>query len=640
MNRPRQQSGSLRLVPPTVASYVQRIHRILCILWAIGFALLPTCLFGQADTKDESIAVENLWPSDVTIEDAPPQPMIESAFTELWAAALEHDETDLKQELISLMEQLHRKGIDQSEQTKFIRGLVKESNHHTVNVALASLLVALDDEASGKLLFEMIQPNQIEISQIVEPALAKWNYSPAIELWRKRLKDPRVRRTHLQLAIEGLGNVKDQTSFDSLLAIATDVFYERPSIRLGAARAAGAIGGDGLVERCVDLSKSESASRTLNHLCCIALLANQDSDESVSLLQELMVSKSGAVSGAAWERMIEIDSAKALPFTEQSVGSEDPIVRQAVVTTWLEQPTVERIDLIGGLLNDRHPDVRVAARIALWRLANRNEQFDRRVRDVAMKVVTARASNFGGLEQSLLLLTALDHKPVAERAVELLAHKHPNVFVTAAWALRRLKVEEMNKGMLRWATRTGDQEISKFRSGRRVSLHHLDQVAHLFDAFGEAEYGDAEDLLRKFIMLVPDPRDTTNPTGVGPNCRAAAITALGKLYRDNPDRGLVQQFVGRMNARGRAGGYDVPEMWSTTAIALGRMNAKSEIDELRKYYTGGPPVDGSNYASAWALRELTGEEFPPPVPRIILESKFDLKPIGSRIESAEGGTSR
>lgn len=599
-------------------------------------AFSPTMASGQSQSDDEAMVVRNLWPEDILIEDAKAVPVVESSFTELWLDTLGHDENDLKQELISQMEQLHEIGVDQSAHLERIRGLVDDENHHTVNVALASLLVALDDEASKELLFGMIRPSQIEISQIVEPAFARWKYEPAIELWRDRLKDQqRVRRVHLILAIEGLGVVGDQESLESLVEITTDFHFERPSIRLAAARAAGAIGGDGLVEKSVVLAESRLSNPSLNQLCAVALLAKQDSAEAISLLQKLMVRDLGAVAGAAWNRMVEIDSAQALPFTEECASSEDPIVREAVVKTWFEQPSVERIVQIGGLLNDRHPDVRLAARVSLRRLASRSEEFGQAVRDVAMKVIYAPQSNFGGLEECLILLAALDHKPVAERAVELLSHDRPEVYITAAWALRKLQVEEMNERMLRYATRISDREIAKFRSATRVSLFHLEQVAHLFDAFGETGYREAEGVLRKFIPLVHDPMDAVNPTGVGPNSRSAAITALGKLYSDDPDRELVSQFVERMNARGRDGGYDIPEVWATSAKALGRMKAASALDELRKYYTGGPPVDGVNYAAAWSIQKLTGESFPPPVPRVVKLGRFDLKPIDDRLEPSK-----
>ena len=612
-----------------------RIHLVWAATLLFCIGLMPSgFVFGQVDGDDE-IRVENIWPADIIIEDAPPVPIVDPAYMDLWMEQLERDETDVKQELIAKLEQVHHAGIDLSGKVMTIRGLVNQDNHHSVNMALISLLVALDDRESAPMLFEMIQPNQIEDSQIVEPALAKWKYSPAVELWRKRLQEENVRRTHLLLAINGLAAVGDKDSVDSLLSIATDVQYERPSIRLAAARAIGEIGGEHLVEECTQLADSQQANPRMDRLCCVAMLAKQDSDEAIALLQELMCDESGAVAGAAWKRILEIDSKLALPYVERCAGSQDPMVREAIVTTWLEQPNLDRIDLLGAMLDDRHPDVRNAARKALMELSTKNDQFDKRVVATAMKSVDPATTSYRGIEQGLLLLTALDHKPVADRAAMLLDHQHPNVNVTAAWALRNLRVKDTYEKMLQRATKISMREIGKFNSGTKVSLIDLEQVAHLFDAFGEAQYEPAANLLERFIPVVADPKDTTNPKGLGANSRAAAITALGKIYRDDPDRGLVSQMVQRLNARGRTGAADVPEVWATAAIALGRMKATSEVDQLKQYYTGEPPVDGANYACAWAIRELTGEDFPPPVPREFKVHNFKVTPTDARMTTSD-----
>lgn len=593
---------------------------------------------GQADADadaDDEIQVENVWPADITVEDAAPVPVVDAAYMDLWMRQLDREESDVKQELIAKLEQLHHAGIDLSGEVKRIRELIQEDSHRLENMALISFLVALDDQESAPMLFELVQPNQIEISQIVEPALARWQYSPAVELWRKRLKDKGVRRTHLLLAIDGLAAVGDETSLDELLSIATDTHYESPSIRIAAARAVGAIGGENLFEECASLAKTEQGNPRLNRLCCIAMLARQDSDDAIALIQQLMCDESGAVAGAAWERVLEIDSKLALPYVERCKGNPDPIVRKAIVMTWFDQPNVERIDLLGETLDDRHPDVRIAARKAMMQLASQNDEFRKRVIAAAMKSINGRATSFRGIEQGLVLLTALDHKRAADRAVELLSHQHPNVYVTAAWTLRNLRVEDTYEPMLRRATEISRREIGKFNSGTKVSLIHMEQVAHLFDAFGEAEYAPSVNLLESFIPVVADPKDATNPKGVGANSRAAAITALGKIYREDADRDLVSKMVQRLNARGRTGAADVPEVWATAAIALGRMKAVSQVDQLRQYYEGEPPVDGANYACAWAIRELTGEDFPPPVPREIQLHQFKVKPIESRLTSSD-----
>ena len=189
-------------------------------------------------------------------------------------------------------------------------------------------------------------------------------------------------------------------------------------------------------------------------------------------------------------------------------------------------------------------------------------------------------SGYRGVEQALLLLGALDHKNVAGVAVELLEHDHPRVLVTAAWALRVLQVKETLPSMLDRAIRVSHVFLGG-RSKRATmgGAVGMDQVAHLFDAFGQMKYREAEDLLRKYIPKNLD---------IGENSRPAAITAIGKLYQDDPDPELVGQLVARLHDW-ESDPAEINLVCSMSAIALGRMNAESAMKDLEKYFQGDPP---------------------------------------------------
>ena len=575
----------------------------------------------QIDESARPLEVKNLWPQDITIEFLPPKKMIIPAYQKLWREALRHSETDLRQELISVLEQLHRDGIDQTDFAPEVRALINDDVHPTVKIAAASLLVELNDEASAKLLFRMIKPGRIEFSQIVEPALARWNYQPAISLWNKRLMEKQVRRTHLILAIECLEIVNDTSVVNRLLEIALDP-NSQSSFRFPAARAVGKIGHEGLDELAIELAKRKSSNSVINRLCSIALLANQQSEPAIGLLQELMLDDVGAVAGAAWHRVLEIDSELAVPYAKECLSSDDPHVRKSAIDALHQQPSLKRIDLIGGMLSDRHPDVRTRARESLRQLANQSSKFDDRVRAAGMAAVNVSPPNYRGIEQGLILLAALDHQAVASRATELLGHDHPKVFVTAAWTLRMLKLEDTLDQLLVHAEETSEMVFKQTRNeDESISMDHLDQIAHLFDLFGETDFRKSEALMRKFVP---------KKTELGINARPAAITALGKFHYDDPKSELVPQFVKRMNDQ-EGDNPDISEVWATCAIALGRMKATSTLNELRQYYGGEPPVDGLNYAAAWSIREMTGEEIPPTVARILKTTGFNLEPSGSRL---------
>ena len=128
-----------------------------------------------------------------------------------------------------------------------------------------------------------------------------------------------------------------------------------------------------------------------------------------------------------------------------------------------------------------------------------------------------------------------------------------------------------------------------------------DQVSHLFAAFGDQQYREADSILRTFI-----PKDYT----LGTHSRRAAIWALGLIHDGELDEDLAAKLVDRLN--------DVvslePEedvVRQMCAVSLGRMGAKSSLDDLRKY--SGTLGFGS-LGCAWAIEKMTGEKMPPMPP--------------------------
>jgi hypothetical protein len=580
----------------------------------------------QADDPIAELRVENLWLLDPDLTLPAEILKFDPAYRPLWMEAIQHPEADLQQEIAAMFDRVQRAGNDDySDQADVFRKLILDDNHHTLNVALASLLCTIDDRDSADRLFEILNPKRIELSQVVEPALARWDYKPIREIWRSRLDDPGVRRSHLVLAIEGLMQVRDEPAADRLLEMAMDR-REKSALRIAAARAVGHIHSDGLLSAAQQLSADVSAEGIINRLCAVAFLARHESEPANELLQRLSLDAEPTVAAGAWRRLLQIDSALAVTQADDCLTNDDPIVRGLAVQSLFEQPTVVRIDQLGVMMDDRHPDVRKAARISLHRLALVSDEFDRRVRVAGMKSVQESASGYRGVEQALLLLGALDHKNVAGVAVELLEHDHPRVLVTAAWTLRVLQVKETLPSMLDRALRVSDVYLGKkYKQQTTVGgAAGLDQIAHLFDAFGQMEYHAAEDLLRKYIPKQLD---------LGANSRPAAIGAIGRLNQGHPDPKLVAQLVARLHDWASDPGEIFP-VCSMSAIALGRMKANSAVKDLERYFLGKPPRGLLDYSSAWSIREITGRDFPAPVAQFAYKSGFNLTPGRARIEAA------
>ena len=213
-----------------------------------------------------------------------------------------------------------------------------------------------------------------------------------------------------------------------------------------------------------------------------------------------------------------------------------------------------------------------------------------------------------GLEQATILLTLLDHKPAAARLVELLTNGRAEVYITAAWGLRRLAVPETLPGVL--------SHVESQQRRLRAAADHPDattilldhQLSQLNQLLGQQKYQLADAALQAFIprmeQLMHQP--------VGQESRAAAIWALGLLREGKSDAGLAAALEERLNDTGSMPPEDARVRWMS-ALTLGRTKAKDALDSLRAHCpTFEPTPSPVNNACGWAIEQLTGETMPAP----------------------------
>ena len=93
-------------------------------------------------------------------------------------------------------------------------------------------------DKSAALLRERLRPNDREMAELVEPALARWGQAAMRDVWLQRLQsDGASRRMHV-LAIRGLASLRETTALPRLLELARDS-NEPADVRVGAAWALG-----------------------------------------------------------------------------------------------------------------------------------------------------------------------------------------------------------------------------------------------------------------------------------------------------------------------------------------------------------------------------------------------------------------
>jgi len=136
------------------------------------------------------------------------------------------------------------------------------------------------------------------------------------------------------------------------------------------------------------------------------------------------------------------------------------------------------------------------------------------------------------------------------------------------------------------------------------------------------KYAPAEPVLRRYV-----PKSQT----LGSLSRAAAIWALGHLHAGIPDEPLAQLMVERMTEPNSVMPPEVPRVRHACAISLGRMQAKSQTERMRKYMGPKIGIDPTSLATRWAIQELTGETLPEPEPPPLSRSGWFLEPLDANV---------
>jgi HEAT repeat protein len=592
--------------------------------------------------------------------DAPPDILrYPPRLKELWLAALGRPEAEMKRQAASAIAEAHRSRVPEMAQTvpALEKVLQAPEQSRTVRLSVARALIVLDARQTAPILWKLAGEDGLGMSQLVEPALARWDYAPAREAWISRLEAKDTRPGLVMLAIECLARVRDPRAvplFRGLVRRAS----APADFRLQSAAALGTIQTEGLEDEARRLMSDRSPAAIVDRLVAARLLARHRGSAAQSLLLELAGDPEPAVAAIALGRLLEIDPLLVkVPMLQGLVTGRDANVRRLAAEFLARHGTPETVALLGPVLDDEHPAVRAYARDALVELA-KAATLDAPVRQAATKMLAT--SRWRGLEQAAMVLGALHHKPAASRLIELLDFRIPPeptaasesaaqgnpqfrlgipwrfrppppqlkdlagnpANIAAAWALRCLALPETARPIAEKLGRemdwTKDFNDGLIQGKTPTALPPTPATyalgEQLIEAVGVLRYRPFDARLREFLPLVsrtsPLPRTSLV---MQDRLRGTAAWALGKLYADEPNEVLAGKLVERLEA-GR--GAEDPFVSRMAAISLGRMKAQSAVPLLRSFYNVVGVETTINAACGWALRRITGEKLADPIPRI------------------------
>jgi hypothetical protein len=532
-------------------------------------------------------------------------PQVEMVFPDrlkgLWLRALERPEAEMRMKAAASIALAHRRGMRglDAAMPALLKALDRPAESVSVRTAIIEALIALDAQQAAARLLTHSETIGVELQVVVDPALARWHYLPAAAIWRERVKLSSASSRSLLLAIEGLGVIGDRDAVDRLCALAASADAAGP-VRVEAARAVGRIASEGLETAAGSLAMDAKRSGIVGRLAAASMLRGHTSPAAVGILQRLARDAEPAVSVVALDRLLEIDPTLAVPMRDHLLANPDPDVRTRGLDVLFRVPSDNRILALAGRMADAHPRIRKTAREYLLTLAKEPASRSQ-VEAEARRVLDGK--DWRGHEQAITLLALLDHCPAAPRFAALLTADRPEVFVTAAWGLRKLSVPATAQDVADYVRAEFDRHVKgKHLPGRQgVSTDTIDhQLSQLNQFLGQQKYAAADAVLRQFVPK----------RGLLNESRPAALWALGLLHERQPDPRLAAELEKRLNDVGSIP-PEADEVRRMAAVALGRMKAVNALPSVRMYWTGTLGQSTVNNACGWAITQLTGEALPP-----------------------------
>jgi len=491
--------------------------------------------------------------------------------------------------------------------------LVKHLQSHTnrrVRFACARALANSESTSSAAALLALDSETDDAERLWIDPALARWKYAPAADVWKKRLIDDSQTAVAVSLACEGLAALNDSQASEPLRTVLNNrrLTFEK---RLAAAKALCSIAPEPGFEESAKYILGNVSERIL----AVQLLSSPQ-PESQAKVFALCADNSDGVASAAWQAMFRLNSEGLLPALDSGRSHRDAVVRMTTARVMRQFPTSERAVWLQELLSDKHLEVRNVAREMSVLVAQEQPTLRDFILAMAGDRIAAEPENWQGIEQSLLLLGQLRGSQFSDRCIPLLEHPRNEVLVTAAWLLHLFPDAAVEPAVRQHLTRNDRMFKAPATAPEGAYLGH--QSAYLIQYAGLMRLKDLQPFL--------EPDFKKSEPG-GNEKRSAAMWALGLMHENDPVPELTKSFLDRLADRGGL----VPErdpIRRMSAVALGILRARSAARGLVEAYKL-DPIEGMIPDSArWSLG-MIGEPMPAPTKGFSgLIGGWKLNPIG------------
>ena len=549
----------------------------------------------------------------------------------LWLEALSSDTVELQRraaETIVLAKRRGMGGLD-SAIPPLLDRFRKPDVARSVRAAIANALIAMDAKQSATTFASVLATaNDIQLQSICETAIANWRSDCIVDVWRERLNDSSESITTRVLAIRGVARLGDGSTKDKLFRIVMDE-TEPFSLRFESSKAIGqlskievsqagkalnAVVDQSIVKASATLLKSK---RVTDRLLGVNMVAGCTDETSSEVLLEFAGDPEPAIATVAWQSLLETSDPRRLDSKiEIGIVSRDYRVRRQTVQLLAFWKNSEATTRLGRMLNDKHPEVRELARTTLLEFAKGDALVD----DVIDAADAALRMDWQGIQQGLLILCLLDHKPSAKTCIELklLDHVRGEVHITAAWLLERLSVDATFASINSYL----EEHVTQIKSGKsgRYAESQYEAFSHLIQLLGRNQYKDLEEVV--ITKLIPkDMAILDYPI------RPAAIWSIGKIYAGKK---LPEKYVEPLIARLDDENPQNPEskyVKTMCAYTFGVTKTDQGLESLREFARKSGRDSRLGFYCLWAINQLTNEPIPPANETKIFENRWFLRPL-------------
>ena len=597
---------------------------LLPIVLVIGLISLPgRSAFGQLDML---APIKFDWPmlTNPVIKNPPIKFSYSPRLVPLWIEALQESEAGAQRRAAqAIYRASFYKVAGLKKAVPHLQAIVANTKgNRSARIAAAHTLIRLDARDSAELFGKVAASGDIEFCLLMEPVLAAWQYKPVQAIWQQRLQDPLTNEGLVILAIQQLAAVE-------MLAIAPRleeiVMNENAGIayRVEAAKALAAMGQTPLVKSAETLLKYDKAPLVDRLVAGWLLqisqpLEDQSQQEPLfELLTNLAQDPQTAVARLALQSLLELRPQTLADQADRWGQSRDPRIRQLAAQALLRtvKPQPDHLRKIVAVLNDADLNVRQKVSEGIKELSQQADMKAAFV-DLLSEELGRDGEFWRSQEQAIFLLVELQHTAAAPQMVALLEAKEGEVFATAAWGLRRLKAVDQLPAMHRRSSQLVALLEETLPDESAVDDVN-EQLAQLFQAFGEMKYVEA----------LPTLKRAAQKNGIAFTVRSSAIWAVGVINRGKSDSAFVKFCYQRILDEDI---FD-PEagiVKQACAIALGQMKSAEAVDFLQERHDKLENISVFKWACSWSLNQINGHPFLEFDPIVIAPGVWFLDVVG------------